>query len=353
MPFFTKLLTPFSNDIGIDLGTANSLVYLRGKGIIIKEPSVVAINEKTSQVVAVGAKAKEMLGRTPQHIRAVRPLVNGVISDFEVTEEMIGYFLNKAQRGTRSLIGPRVVIGVPSGITNVESRAVRDAARNAGAREIYIVEEAIAAAIGMRIPIHEAKAHMIVDIGGGTTDIAILSLNGIVKSKNLHVAGDKLNTNIIAHLRNEFKIVIGESTAEELKLAICSLIEQKDALEAPVRGRDLFTGLPKEVVITDEDIRDAIGTSIDNIIEGIREVLEESPPTVVADVMQTGINLTGGGALIYGVPELLRNILELPINLANDPLTSVVRGTGLIIEKIDEYNDILLDEDALPTLENS
>ncbi len=353
MSLFTTLLSLFSNDIGIDLGTANSLVYLRGKGIIIKEPSVVAINQKTSQVVAVGAKAKEMLGRTPQHIHAIRPLVNGVISDFEITEEMIGYFFNKAQSGTRSLIGPRVVIGVPSGITNVESRAVRDAARNAGAREVHIVEEAIAAAIGMRIPIHEARAHMIVDIGGGTTDIAIISLNGIVRSKNLHVAGDKLNNDIIAHLRNEFKIVIGESTAEELKFAICSLIEQKSSLEAPVRGRDLFTGLPKEVIITDEDIRDAIAGSIDSIIEGIREVLEESPPTVVADVMQTGINLTGGGALIYGVPELLHSMLELPVNLANDPLTSVVRGTGLIIEKIDEYNDILLDEDALPTLENS
>lgn len=352
MSFFSRLIAPFSNDIGIDLGTASSLVYLRGKGIIINEPSVVALNQKTGQVVAVGKKAKEMLGRTPQHIRAVRPLVNGVISDFEVTEEMLGYFLTKAQNGTRSLVGPRVVIGVPSGITNVESRAVRDAARNAGAREVHIVEEAIAAAIGMRLPIHEPRATLIVDIGGGTTDIAVIALNGIVRSKNLHVAGDRLTNDIVTHLRDEFKIVIGESSAEELKFAICSLLEQKTPFEAPVRGRDLVTGLPKEVIITDEDIREAIAISIDTIIEGIKKVLEESPPTVVSDIMQQGINLTGGGALIHGVPELLTTMLELPVNVANDPLTSVVRGTGAIVEKIEDYSDILLDEDALPTLEN-
>jgi len=353
MSFLQRLAQPFSNDIGIDLGTANSLVYLRGKGIIINEPSVVALNTKTGQVVAVGKQAKEMLGRTPQHIRAVRPLVNGVVSDFEVTEEMIGYFLNKAQRGTRLLLGPRVVIGVPSGITNVESRAVRDAAKNAGAREVYIVEEPIAAAIGMRLPIQDPRATMVVDIGGGTTDIAVIALNGLVRSKNLHIAGDRLNADIIAHLRDEFKIVIGEGTAEDLKFAICSLLERKDALEAPVRGRDLVTGLPKEVIITDEDIRDAIGGSVDGIIEGIREVLEESPPTVVADIMDIGINLTGGGALISGVPELLQAMLELPVNVANDPLTSVVRGTGTIVERIDDFTEILLSEDALPILENN
>jgi len=352
MSILTRIYQPFSNDIGIDLCTANSLVYLRGKGVIINEPSVVALNTKTSQVVAVGHQAKEMLGRTPQHIRAVRPLVNGVVSDFEVAEEMLTYFLNKAQRGTRALIGPRVVIGVPSGITNVESRAVRDAARSAGAREVYIVEEPVAAAIGMRLPIHEARASMIVDIGGGTTDIVVLALNGLVHAKNLHVAGDRLNADIIAHLRDEFKIVIGETTAEELKFAVCSVLEQQQPLEAPVRGRDLVTGLPKEVTITDEDVRDAIGASIDTIIEAMREVLEESPPMVVADIMQVGISLTGGGAMIQGVPELLNVMLELPVNIANDPLTSVVRGTGTIVERLDEFGDILLDEDALPTIEN-
>ncbi len=353
MTLFSTFVQPFSNDIGIDLGTANSLVYLRGKGIIINEPSVVALNLKTGQVVAVGRQAKEMLGRTPQHIRAVRPLVNGVVSDFEVTEEMLSYFLRKAQAGTRALIGPRVVIGVPSGITNVESRAVRDAAKNAGAREVYIVEEPIAAAIGMRLPIHEPRASMIVDIGGGTTDIAVIALNGLVRSKNLHVAGDRLNIDIIAHLRDEFKIVIGEGTAEDLKFAVCSVLEEDAPLEAPVRGRDLVTGLPKEVVITDEDVRDAIAGSVDAIIEAIREVLEESPPTVVSDIMGVGLNLTGGGALIHGVPELLQTMLELPVNIANDPLTSVARGTGTIAEKLHEYSDILLDEDALPNLETT
>ncbi len=353
MSFAEKIFKPLSNDIGIDLGTSTSLVYLRGKGIIINEPSVVALNQKTGQVVAVGKQAKEMLGRTPQHIRAVRPLVNGVVSDFEVTEEMLSYFLRKAQSGTRALVGPRVVIGVPSGITNVESRAVRDAAKNAGAREIFIVEEPIAAAIGMRLPIHEPRACMVVDIGGGTTDIAVMALNGLVRSKNLNVAGDRLNADIIAHLRDEFKIVIGESTAEELKFAVCSMLEQSQPLEAPVRGRDLVTGLPKEVIITDEDVREAVASSIDTIIQGVREVLEESPPTVVSDIMQVGINITGGGSLIHGVPELLQAMLELPVNVANDPITSVVRGTGIIAENIKNYHDILLDEDALPNIETA
>jgi len=351
MGILQNIYAPFSNDIGIDLGTANCLVYLRGKGIIINEPSVVALNTKTDQVVAVGRQAKEMLGRTPQHIRAVRPLVNGVISDFEVTEEMITYFLTKAQRGTRAFFGPRVVVGVPSGITNVESRAVRDTAKHAGARDVYIVEEPLAAAIGMRLPIHEARAHMVVDIGGGTTDIAVISLNGLVRSKNLHTAGDRLNSDIIAHLRNEFKIVIGETAAEDLKFAVCSLLEGPEPEEAPVRGRDLVTGLPKEVSITDADIRDAIGTSIDTIIEAIRTVLEESPPAVVSDIMQVGIHVTGGGSLIRGVPELLEAMLELPVNVANDPLTSVVRGTGAIVESLDQYRELLVDEHALPIIE--
>lgn len=353
MSFLQKLYSPFSNDIGIDLGTSSSLVYLRGKGIIINEPSVVALNQKTGQVVAVGRQAKDMLGRTPQHIKAVRPLVHGVVSDFEVTEEMLSYFLGKAQHGTRSLVGPRVVIGVPSGITNVESRAVRDAAKNAGAREVYIVEEPIAAAIGMRLPIHEAEANMVVDIGGGTTDIAVIALNGLVRAKNLHVAGDRLNADIVAHLRNEFKIVIGETTAEDLKFAVCSVLEHQTPLEAPVRGRDLVTGLPKEVVITDADVRDAIAMSIDTIIDAVRSVLEESPPTVVADIMHTGISLTGGGALIHGVPELLKAMLELPVNVANDPLTSVARGTGAVVENLDLYREMLLDEDALLAFEHA
>ncbi len=351
MSILDTLYSPFSNDIGIDLGTANSLVYLRGRGVVMNEPSVVALNQKTGQVVAVGRQAKDMLGRTPQHIRAVRPLVHGVISDFEVTEEMLAYFLRKAQQGTRAFVGPRVVVGVPSGITNVESRAVRDAAKNAGAREVHIIEEPIAAAIGMRFPIHEARAHLVVDIGGGNTDIAVISLNGLVRSRNLHVAGDRFNADIIAHLRNEFKFVIGETAAEDLKFAACSLLEEDQPLEAPVRGRDLVTGLPKEVTITDTDLRDAIGMSVDTIIEAVRTVLEESPPAVVADVMQVGIHLTGGGALMRGVAEVFHAMLELPINVANDPLTTVVRGTGAVVEALDRYHEILLDEDALPTID--
>ncbi len=350
MSIFDSLYNPFSNDIGIDLGTANTLVYLRGKGIVINEPSVVAINMKTNQVVAVGKTAKDMLGRTPAHIKAVRPLVNGVISDFEVTEEMLSYFLRNAQQGTRTLFGPRVVIGVPSGITNVESRAVRDAARNAGAREVFIVEEPVAAAIGMRLPIHEARGTMVVDIGGGTTDVAVLALNGIVASRNLHIAGDRFNSDIVTFIRDEFKTHVGERTAEDLKHAICSVREGTPLLEAQVRGRDVVSGLPKEVVITDDDVRRAIAASVDSLVENIKDVLEATPPEVLADVMQSGLHLTGGGALIAGVAELLTQELELPVQLAPDPLISVVRGTGTIVEHVTAFREILIDDDDfLPT----
>ena len=254
-----KIYSLFANDIGIDLGTANTLVYLKGKGVVINEPSVVAVNQKTGQVVAVGRQAKEMLGRTPQHIAAVRPLVGGVISDFEVAEEMLAYLIAKAQTGTRAFFGPRVVIGVPSGITNVETRAVKDAAINAGARDVYIVEEAMAAAIGNDLPIEEAVGTMIIDIGGGTTDIAIISLSGMVRARNIRIAGDKLNSDIISYVRDEFKILIGEKTAEELKMAICSVREDEPPMEAVVRGRDLVTGLPREVVLTAADVREPIG----------------------------------------------------------------------------------------------
>jgi rod shape-determining protein MreB len=351
MGMLQTLYAPFSNDIGIDLGTANSLVYVAGKGVLINEPSVVATNQKTHQVVAVGRQAKDMLGRTPQFVKVVRPLVNGVVSDFEVTEEMLAYFLRKAQEGTRVMFGPRVVIGVPSGITNVESRAVRDAATNAGAREVFIVEEAVAAAIGMRLPIHEPRAHMVLDIGGGTTDIAVLSLGGVIVAKNIHVAGDKLNSDIIEYLRDEFKLVVGETTSEMLKFAVGAVLEDSTPRETTVRGRHLVTGLPKEVLITDEDVREAIRGSVESIVEGVRDVLEESPPTAVADVMETGINITGGGALLRGVPQLLTNVLGVPVNVAHDPLISVVRGTGVIVENIEQYADVLLDEQALPTIE--
>ena len=339
----------FSNDIGIDLGTANTLVYLRGHGIVINEPSVVAVNQKTGQVVAVGAQAKDMIGRTPGHIKAVRPLVDGVISDFEVTEEMITYLINKAQKISKKMLGPRVVVGVPSGITNVETRAVRDATRNAGARQVQIVEEPMAAAIGIHLPVHEPVGTMIIDIGGGTSDIAIISLGGVVRSKNLRIAGDRLNSDIIAYIRSEFKILIGEKTAEQIKISIGSVLPNHTPKEAVVKGRDLITGLPREVVITETDIREAIGQSIATLLDAAKEVLETTPPEVVSDVMQRGVYLTGGGALIVGLDTILHDHLGLPVHIAEDPLTAVARGTGVILEDIEKYNDILLvNEDDTP-----
>lgn len=347
--FKEKIYKYLSNDIGIDLGTANTLVYLRGHGIVVNEPSVVAVNQKTGRVVAVGTAAKDMLGRTPTHIVALRPLVDGVISDFEVTEEMIAYLVKKAEMYSKKILGPRVVVGVPSGVTNVEIRAVRDATRNAGAREVYIVEEPMAGAIGIRLPIHEPVGSMIIDIGGGTTDIAIISLGGIVRSKNLKIAGDKLNNDIISYIRSEFKILIGEKTAEYIKISVGAVI-QGEPLETTIRGRDLITGLPREVVITDSDIREAMSSSIDSLLSSSREVLETTPPEILADVMNRGIHLVGGGALIKGLDRLLSDTLKMPVYIAEDPLTAIARGTGMILEDLDKFSDVLIqNEDELRT----
>ncbi|HEY9584142.1 MAG TPA: rod shape-determining protein [Candidatus Paceibacterota bacterium] len=338
-----------SNDIGIDLGTANTLVYVRDKGIIINEPSVVAVNQKTGQVVAVGTQAKNMLGRTPLHIQAVRPLVGGVISDFEVTEEMIAHLIRRAEEGNRKILGPRVLVGIPCGITNVEARAVRDATKNNGAREVLIIEQPMAAAIGIRMPVGEPVGNMIIDIGGGTTDIAVISLGGIVKSKTLKVAGDRLNEDIISYIRNEFKILIGEKTAENIKIAIGSITPEKAPLETSIRGRDLITGLPREVVVTDSDIREAIAQSIAVIIDNTLEVIETTPPEIVSDIMHRGIYLTGGGALLRGLPEILSEQLKTPVFVSEDPLTAVARGTGVVLENLENYKDILIEHDnALP-----
>lgn len=333
-----------SNDLGIDLGTANTLVYVPGKGVIINEPSVVAMNTKTGQVVAVGNEARQMLGRTPQHITAVRPLVDGVISDFEVTEEMIAYLINKALKDNKKFLGPRVVVGVPSGVTNVETRAVKDATINAGAREVYLVEEPMAAAIGIRLPVNDPVGNMIIDIGGGTTDIAVISLGGIVRSKNLKVAGDKMNEDIASYIRSEFKILVGERTAESIKMEVSKVIADGETLEAPVRGRDLVTGLPREVIITDSDLREALSSSIEVLVNATKEVLETTPPEILADIMQRGIYLAGGGALLRGLDELLTNELEMPIHIAADPLTAVARGTGIILENIDKYKEALIED---------
>jgi len=341
---FKKIYQMFSNDIGIDLGTANTLVYLKGHGIVINEPSVVVVNQKTGQIVAVGAEAKQMLGRTPGHVRAIRPIVDGVISDFEVTEEMLSYLINKAEKISKKFIRPRVVLGVPTGITNVEIRAVEDAARSAGAREVYIIEEPMSAAIGIRLPVKEAVGSVIVDIGGGTTDVAVISLSGVVRSKNLKIAGDLLNLNIINYMKDEFKLLIGERTAEGVKIAIGSAIEG-DSMEAEVRGRDLVTGLPRQVIVTDSDIREAILPSIMSLVDGVKEVLETTPPEILSDIMHRGLVLSGGGALIRGLDVLLRKTLKIPIYIAEDPLTAVARGTGVVLDDFDSYQEVLLNTD--------
>jgi len=335
-----KIYQKFSNKIGIDLGTVNTLVYLGGQGIVINEPSVVAVNQKTDQIVAVGADAKQMLGRTPAHIKAVRPLVDGVISDFEVTEEMLRYLINKAEAMNKKIFRPRVIVGVPVGVTSVETRAVYDAAKHAGARDVFIVEEPMAAAIGVGLPVMEPVGSMVVDIGGGTTDIAVISLGGIVKAKSLKVAGDRLNNDIITYLKDEFKLLIGERTADAVKIAIATAVASP-TLEAEVRGRDLITGLPKAVILTDADIREAIRGALNILTEGVKEVLETTPPELLADVISRGITLVGGGALLRGLNDLLRQNLKVPVSVADDPLTAVARGTGVILENFNLYKDTL------------
>lgn len=332
----------FSNDIGIDLGTANTLVYLRGRGIVINEPSVVALNTKTSRVVAVGMEAKNMMGRTPAHIRIVRPLVDGVISDYEVTEEMLSYLINKANDTDKKLLRPRVVIGIPVGITNVEMRAVYDAAKSAGAREVYIVEEPMAAAIGVHMPIHDPVGSMMIDIGGGTTDIAVIALSGVVRAKSIKIAGDKLTQDIITYMRDEFKMLVGEKTGEHIKMTIGSALPDEEGTELSVKGRDLVTGLPREAIITDMDVREAMYASISQLVDAVREVLETTPPEVLADIMQKGMTLSGGGALIKNLPQLFEMQLKVPVTVADDPLTAVARGTGVILENVHVFKDVLV-----------
>ncbi len=343
---FNKIFGYFSHDIGIDLGTANTLVYVRGKGVVINEPSVVAVNQKTGQIVAIGSEAKRMVGRTPAYITATRPLVAGVVSDFEVTEEMLKYFIRKVHEETFSLFPrPRVVIGIPSGVTEVEKRAVEDATKNAGAREVYLVEEPMAAAIGVRLPVQEAVGSMIVDIGGGTADIAVISLGGIVVSKDLRVAGDKLNEDIIRFARDEFKLLLGERTAEDIKIAIGSAYELPETLEATMRGRDLVTGLPKEIIVDDADIRRALRHSVNVLVNAIKAAVEATPPELVADIMHRGIMLVGGGSLLRGLDRLVAEETKIPVHVAEDPLTAVVRGTGIILEDIDAVKDVLVSTD--------
>ncbi len=346
-----KFFDLFSQDLGIDLGTANTLVYVSGKGIIINEPSVVAINQKTGQIVAVGNDAKNMVGRTPIHIRVVRPLVEGVISDFETTEEMLSYFIRKVQKSSIKLLArPRVVIGIPSNVTEVETRAVRDAAKNAGSRKVYIVEQPMAAAIGVKCPIYDPVGNLIVDIGGGTSDVAVISLGGIVVSKGLRVAGDRLDQDIIQYARDEFKLLIGEKTAEDVKIAIGSaMATQSGDMEAMIRGRDLITGLPREVAITDANVREAISKSIRSLANAIKEVIEQTPPELISDVMHRGIILVGGGSQLRGLSEYLEKETKISVYLADDPLTVIARGMGIILENLEDFREVLIEhEDDIP-----
>ncbi|MCX6808249.1 MAG: rod shape-determining protein [Candidatus Berkelbacteria bacterium] len=336
-------MSRFSQDIGIDLGTANTLVYVKGRGIVIREPSVVAINKKTKEILAVGEEAKRMVGRTPAHIVAIRPLVDGVISDFEITEQMLRYFFDRVHRERFTLLPrPRVVIGVPHNVTEVERRAVEESAINAGAREVYLIEEPIASAIGAKLPIQDATGSMIVDIGGGTTEVAVISLGGVVASRSLRVAGDELNDDIIQYARDKFNLLLGERTAEEVKIKVGSAIDLKEKLEVPMRGRDLVTGLPREIIVNDAQIREATKKSINLILESIKVTMEETPPELLADIMDRGIVLAGGGALLRGLDRRIANETQTAVHIADDPLTAVARGAGIVLEDLDLLSEVLL-----------
>lgn len=338
----------FQRDIGIDLGTANTLVYVRGRGIVINEPSVVAINKKTGQLLAVGEDARRMVGKTPGHIIATKPLVGGVVSDFEITEQMLKYFIDKIV-GKRLVPWPRprLVIGIPCGVTEVEKKAVEDAAKSAGAGEVYLIEEPMASAIGIRLPVQESEGNLIVDIGGGTTEVATISLGGIVNSKSLRVAGNKLDQDIIRYAEEEFKIILGERTAEEIKIKIGSAMPLKEKLEYPMRGRDLITGLPKEIIVTDEDIREAIKGSVRLIVNEIKAVIEESPPELLADIMKRGIHLVGGGSLLRKLDELIKRETKIPVKVPEDPLTAVARGCGIVLENLNQLREVLVSTEEL------
>jgi rod shape-determining protein MreB len=343
-----KLLSYISEDIAIDLGTANSLVYVRGRGIVITEPSVVAVNQKTGQILAIGEEAKKMVGRTPAYIIATRPLVSGVVSDFEVTEQMLRYFIEKAHK-KKFLLNPRprVIVGIPCGVTEVEKKAVCDAAKNAGAREVFLVEEPMAAAIGARLAVQEAGGNFIVDIGGGTTEVAVISLGGIVISKSLRIAGDKLNEDIIQFAQDEYKLLIGERTAETIKIGIGSAYPLKERRQLPMRGRNLITGLPEEILVSDEDIRKALEKSVRQIVAEIKTAIEETPPELLADIMASGIQLAGGGSLLKGLSTLIQKETKIPTKIIEDPMTAVVRGAGMVLENLDELNEVLVETEYL------
>jgi rod shape-determining protein MreB len=332
-----RLLGLFSRDIGIDLGTANTLVHVRDRGIVISEPSVVAIEAKTKRVLAVGAEAKRMVGRTPASIIAVRPLRDGVISDFDVTEQMIKYFVNRVHDRVGLIPRPRMLLGIPSGVTEVEKRAVRDAALNAGARWARLIEEPMAAAIGAGLPVSEPSGSMIVDIGGGTTEVAVISLGGIVESKSIRIGGDEMDQDIVSFARREYNLLLGERTAEDIKIAIGSAYPGEwDQQRVTLRGRDLLTGLPRSVEVGADQIREAIEPSVQQIVDTIKDTIELTPPELVADIMDQGIVLAGGGALLVGLDRRVAEATQMPVHVADDPLTCVARGTGVVLQGLND-----------------
>lgn len=328
------LYSLFSNDLGMDLGTANSLIYVKGKGVVLREPSVVAIDRNTKKVLAVGSEAKRMLGRTPANIVAVRPLRKGVIADFEATQEMIRYFIRKVHN-RRTLLHPRIVIGIPSGITAVEKRAVKEAAETAGGRDVHLIEEPMAAAMGSDLPIDEPHSSMIVDIGGGTTEVAVISLGGMVVDKSIDVAGDEIDDCIVQYFRRKHNLIIGETTAEDVKIRIGSVVEQKEENIMEVKGRDQSHGLPKTLVVSSEEIRQALLEPVYQIIDVIKGVLEETPAELAADLVDRGLVVAGGGSLLKGLPELIRRETGLPVRRSADPLSCVAIGTGKYLEALD------------------
>ncbi len=336
-----SLFSYFSKNIGIDLGTANSLVYIAGQGIVINEPSIVAVNAKTGQLIAVGEEARKMVGRTPNHINVVRPLVSGIIADFDMTQEMLRYFMRRIGKSEFPLQYRRAVIGVPSNLTEVERKSVEDAVLGAGIAKVYVIEEPVAAALGARLPINEPTANMIVDIGGGTTEIAIISMGGTVNARSLKIAGDKFNEEIIRFVRDEFRLAIGEPTAEELKITIGSAMPLDQKIEMVIRGRDLATGLPKEIVVRDAQIRGAIAKPLKTIVEAVREVVETAPPELAGDILSRGIYLCGGGSLLRGIDQLITKELAVQTTVVEDPLTCVVRGTGIAVENFEKYTAML------------
>jgi rod shape-determining protein MreB len=327
-----KILGKFSKDLAVDLGTKNTLVFTKDKGIVVNEPSVVAVNTRTDEILAVGDDAKKMVGKTPAHIKAIKPLNEGVISDFEVTEKMLKYFVDKIHSESFNIVPrPRMIIGIPIEITEVDKKAGEDAAKSAGAREVFLIEEAMAAAIGARLPVVDAIANMVVDIGGGTTEIAVISLGGVVTYKSLPVAGNSFDNDIIDYIREDFNLLIGEQVAESIKIKIGSAMPSKETMEMEVRGRDLLNGLPKAVIVDDSQIREAISKSLNKIIENIKITLETTPPELVADIYENGIRLSGGGALLRGFDKQISQATKIPVHVADDPLTCVVRGLGVLL----------------------